>query len=228
MFKKSVRILAAVAMLVVILAGIFGCGGGTAVTTTVTQTPESGQGGDVIYSDDFSDPNSGWDVYDDYRGWIKYEGGWLHLMNYTETSEETSSDCNRYFTDFILEVDTKLVAGTDDNWHSIGCRLTEDGSYYKFSISADGYYRVSVWIEDIDIDQSNGPQSSAYINQGIGAVNRMRIECIGDRLRLYANGHLLREMTDDRLTGGDIYFAVSSLAGDYSEVAFDNLVITEP
>ena len=225
MFTKNLRVLAGVVILVIMLAGIFSCG---SETSGPGQAPGSSQGGNVIFSDDFSDSSSGWDIYSDDSGWVNVEDGWLHLMNNTEAPDETDSECNRYFTNFILEVETKLVAGTDDNWHSIGCRLTDDGSYYKFSISADGYYRVSIWIEDIDIDQSNGPRSSSYINQGQGAVNLMRIECIGDRLRLYANGHLLREMTDDRLTGGDIYFAVSSLAGSYSEVAFDNLVITEP
>lgn len=182
----------------------------------------------VLYSDDFSDENSGWDTYSDESGWVKYQDGWLHLMNYKSSVDETDSDANQYFTDFVLEVETKLVDGTDDNWHSVGCRLNEEASYYEFSISADGYYRLAVWIKNEDIDPSNRPTFSSHIRQGRDAINLLRAECVGSNLRLLVNGHLLTEMTDNRLTGGDIYLGVSSLAGTHSEIAFDNLVITEP
>ncbi len=118
--------------------------------------------------------------------------------------------------------------GTDDNWYSVCCRVNDQNSYYEFSISADGYYRLAIWMMDEDIDPSNQPTFSSHIRQGQDAINLLRIECVGNNLRFSVNGHLLTEMTDDRLTGGDITLGVASLAGTYSEIAFDNLVITEP
>jgi len=245
MSTKNLWILVSVVIAVVMLAGVFGCNSQTFEPTLTSETalaptleteptpesttePEPTPTARILFSDDFSDASSGWDVYSDSSGWIKYENGWLHLLNNTSSTDETDSMANQYFTDFILEVETKLVAGTDDNWHTVGCRLDEEDSYYEFSISADGYYRLTVWIEDVDIDPSNEPTYSSYIRQGWEVVNLIRIECVGSNLRLFANGHLLAEMDDSSISAGDIYFGVTSLAGSYSEIAFDNLVITEP
>ncbi len=56
----------------------------------------------------------------------------------------------------------------------------------------------------------------------------MRVECEGNTLRLYANGHLLSEVTDSTFSNGYVGLGVTSLAGSYSEAAFDNFVITAP
>jgi len=193
---------------------------------TPSEAPEIS--GAVLYSDDFSDDTSGWETFDDEDGWCCYQDGWLHMKAYTSGGIEIDSYANQYFTDFVLEVETKFVDGTDDNWHSVCCRVDEQESYYEFSISADGYYRLAVWIMDEDIDPSNRPTFSSHIRQGRDAINLLRAECVGNNLRLLVNGHLLTEMTDNRLTGGDITLGVTSWAGTHSEIAFDNLVITEP
>ena len=182
----------------------------------------------ILFSDDFSDENSGWDTYSNESGWVKYQDGWLHMKAYTSGDIEIDSYANQHFTDFVLEVETKFVDGTDDNWHSVCCRVDDQNNYYEFSISADGYYRLAVWMMDEDIDPSNHTTFSSHILQGRDAINLLRVECVGDNLRLLVNGHLLTEMTDNRLTGGDITLGVASLADTYSEIAFDNLVITEP
>jgi hypothetical protein len=62
----------------------------------------------------------------------------------------------------------------------------------------------------------------------VGAVNVVRVECVGDQLRFWVNGELLVDIVDDSLTDGDIGLGVASLGGEYSEVAFDNLVILAP
>ena len=227
MIGKNLRFVFIFVIMGAMLIGVIGCGSETPETTTTT-TAATTTAADILFVDDFSDESSGWDVFSDSSGWVRYQDGWLHLLSYTSAPDETDTSTDRYFTDFILEVETKLVAGTDDNWHTIGCRLDTNVSYYEFGISADGYYRLAVWINDTDIDPSNQPARSSYINQGQGAVNKIRIECIGSSLRLFANGHLLTEMTDSRLSGGRIYFGVTSLAGSSSEIAFDNLIITEP
>lgn len=180
------------------------------------------------FSDDFSDENSGWDTYSNESGWVKYQDGWLHMKAYTSGDIEIDSYANQHFTDFVLEVETKFVDGTDDNWHSVCCRVDDQNNYYEFSISADGYYRLAVWMMDEDIDPSNHTTFSSHILQGRDAINLLRVECVGNNLRLLVNGHLLTEMTDNRLTGGDITLGVASLTDTYSEIAFDNLVITEP
>ena len=180
----------------------------------------------VLFSDNFSDETSGWDVYTYGGDWAAYENGWFHISD-SIAAGTTHSLAHRNFTDFIIEVDMKLIAGTDDNWQEVMFRVGDD-SYYSASISADGYYEMQLWWLNGTLDQLVSPTSSSYINQGQGVVNSVRIECVGNRLSLSVNGHLLVEVTDNTLNSGDIGLEVNALAGTFSEVAFDNLVVYAP
>lgn len=221
------RIVIGAAMLLLVSLLLAGCNPSPTELDSeeVDATPDSGT---ALYSDDFSDQNRGWDIYSQADGRVWYQDGWIHLLNYTDSGEETDTRPHRYFTDFVLEVETKLVDGSDDNWHTVSVRLDDEFSYYEFSISADGFYRLAVWINDVDIDPSNTPTFSSRIRQGQDVVNLMRVEAVGNSLRLSVNGYFLTEMTDVRLTAGDIYLGTTSLAGTSTEIAFDNLVITKP
>jgi len=189
---------------------------------TIPTAPE------VLFSDDFSDESSGWVTYDEYDGEVTYSNGCLYIKDYTTPEEAMYGESQRYFTDFILEVETWLVSGTDDNWQSVLCRAQDDGgNYYDFGISADGYYEVLKFVNENRIVLVS-PTYSSYLNQGVGAVNLIHIECIGSSLSFAANGHLLWEGIDTSFTGGDIYLMANSLAGTFTEVAFDNIVVSEP
>ena len=183
--------------------------------------------GEVLFSDDFSDEAGVWDTYDAEYGSVFYEDGWLHLINNNPAEFATGTWANRHFTDFILEVETRLVAGTDSNWHMVQCRYQDSNNYYRFGTSADGYYFISKFVNRNWIDLASVTYSS-YINQGVDAVNLIHIECIGSNLSLSVNGHLLWEGADAAFTGGDIVLVASALAGTFTEVAFDNIVVSEP
>jgi len=181
----------------------------------------------VLFSDDFSNEGSGWVTYNESDGQVFYRNGYLYIKDYTTPTGTIYGEAQRYFTDFVLEVETWLVGGTDDNWHVVGCRCLDEHNYYAFGISADGYYELSKVVngnETVFV----APTFSSYINQGEGAVNLIHIECVGSRLSLSVNGHLLREVSDSTFTAGDIALAANSLAGTYTEVAYDNILITEP
>ncbi len=184
-------------------------------------------GANVLFSDDFSRDTGDWDVYSDANGDVFYEGGWIHVMNYTTAPEDTETMLNQEFSDFILEIDTKLVDGTDDNWHGVVCRFQDTGNYYVFNISADGYYYISKFADYNQVALS-GPTFSDYINLGWDVVNSMYIECVGNKLKLSVNGHQLTSVTDSSFSNGALGLLATSWEGDLSEIAYDNLVITEP
>lgn len=202
-------------VLVLSLAGAAGC------KTDSTSTA------DILFSDDFSQDTGDWDIYSDSNGEVFYESGWLHVINYTTAPEDTETMTDQSFTDFVLEVETKLIDGTDNNWHGVVCRYQDDGNYYVFNISADGYYYISRF-SDYEQLTLSGPTQSSYVNLGWDVVNTMRIECVGSSLKLSANGHTLDSVTDNSFSGGTIGLLATAWEGDLSEIAFDNLVITEP
>jgi hypothetical protein len=188
---------------------------------------ESTPTGNVLFSDDFSQDTGYWETYSDANGEVFYEGGWLHVINYTTAPEDTETMLAGYYDDFILEIDTKLIDGTDNNWHGVVCRYLDDGNYYVFNISADGYYYIAKFT-DYDQTALAEPTTSSYINTGWDVVNTMYIECNGNRLRLSVNGHTLATVNDDTFRDGYIGLLATAWEGNLSEIAFDNLTISEP
>jgi hypothetical protein len=189
---------------------------------------DGGSDADVIFSEDFSRDNGDWDVFSDSNGEVFYEGGWFHLINYTTAPYDTMSIMTgQNFSDFILEVEVKLIDGTDDNWQGVVCRYQDDGNYYVFNISADGYFYISRFLEYEQLALYEATPSS-YINLGWDTVNTMYIECTGSKLKLSVNGHMLASVTDNAFSEGEIGLLVTSWDGDFSEIAFDNLVVTGP
>ena len=59
-------------------------------------------------------------------------------------------------------------------------------------------------------------------------MNALRIECVGTDLRLFVNGNLVAELTDENFSKGLVAFSVMSIGGPYSEVAYDNFRVTVP
>lgn len=201
-----------------------------------TPPPPPASSGVVLYSDDFSGEMSGWETFDDENGWCIYKGGWLHLTNYTYAEYDTYSLIQKEFSDFILEVETKYVDGTTDNSHGVYCRAdiyseSEIMPCYGFFISADGYYGIVKNVKDESVVLVP-PTRSIHINKGRDVVNLMRIECIGSNLRLSVNGHLLTEVQDDSLSSGVLGLVATAWTEQdgkrFSEIAFDNIVVTAP
>jgi uncharacterized repeat protein (TIGR02543 family) len=182
-------------------------------------------GPEVLFYDDFSDPNSGWVTYSASDGRVMYSNGCLYVKDYTAYTGTMFGEAQRYFTDFVIEVETWLVGGTDDNWHVVGCRMADYNNAYCFSISADGWYMIDKEVNGSVIPLVS-PTTSYHINEGTGAVNLVRVECIGSSLSLYVNGYLLDTVYDSTFSGGDIFLGSNALSGSYTEVAFDNLTVT--
>lgn len=216
MKRKHVYLTLAIGLITVLsLVGAAGCDSDS--------TPTGG----VLFSDNFNQDRGDWEVYSDENGEVFYEGGWLHVINYTTAPIDTVTLLDGNYSDFILEVDTKLVDGTDDNWHGIVCRFQDVSNYYAFAISADGYYLIAKFVDDIVTDLEPITPSE-HINQGWDTVNSVIIECNGNRLTLSVNGHTLGSVTDSTFSSGAIGLTCTSWAGTLSEITFDNLVISEP
>jgi uncharacterized repeat protein (TIGR02543 family) len=207
---------------------------GTNPTTTLIMNSDKSvtayfeqAGSAVLLSDDFSDPGSGWTTYDDYDGQVAYRDGYLYLKDYTAYEGTIYSDAQLYLADFILEVETWMIGGNDDNWHLVQCRCQDNDNYYDLGISADGYYEIIRFANGKSTALAE-PTYSSHINQGVGAVNLIHVECIGSSLSISVNGHLLETVTDGAFSSGYISLAANALAGTYTEVAFDNIIVTEP
>ena len=185
------------------------------------------QTGAILYQDDFSDPTSGWNRVSTDTGETEYDDGVYRIL-VNESNTDIWSKSGRSFEDAVIEVDAFKVGGVRDNRFGVICRADSDDTFYTFIISSDGYYGIGkVKGEFYELIGSASLLPSEEIEQG-SAINRIRAECIGDRLTLFVNGVKIDEVRDSELVTGE----VGLIAGTYNEpgtdIRFDNFIVRQP
>jgi hypothetical protein len=204
--------------------------GGTVVPVETLMAQFGDQvSGSVIYQDDFSDFNSGWPSDDFTEGSTGYYNGQYHIVvNETNYAVWAASSTGVY-GDVIVEADGVKLGGPDENEFGLLCRFVDNGNFYAATIASDGYYFIWRRINNGDwemVGMETGEFSEA-IHTGTQS-NRIRLECIGSSLTLYANGTLLRQVQDSSLTSGDVGLYAGTFEEAGTDVLFDNFVITQP
>ena len=136
----------------------------------------SGDG--VIFFDDFSDPESGWER--------SYQGG---IKNYFEGTYQIKVDSPNYISwslasqavgDSRISVELAFLGEADVAEMGIICRYVDSGNFYYFSIRSDGYYGLFKRQENNEFFLGmDGYQPSSVINQGVTS-NFVEAECAGD------------------------------------------------
>ena len=184
--------------------------------------------GEIAWEDDFSSDAGGWTVgdTDTYRSWYENEelnilvkeDLWLFYATFNPGTENA-------FGDVAIEVDATIVDYPEAGGE-IGIVTRRDGQdYYRFVISQHGFYQLQKHEEAGWTALTEWIESSA-INQGAGAVNRLRVDCEGQSLRFYANGTFLDWVTDEAFASGEIGLSVGSYEdGGGVHAVFDNLVL---
>jgi len=181
----------------------------------------------ILFYDDFTSPDPGWWTGSNEKGEAWFEDGELRILNWTESVFAMHTEPGMWFEDVEITVESRLVDGSDDNWHDVSCRRQSSDAYYLVGYSADGYVKMEANYAG-EVTYYLDVEESTAVNQGWGVVNTMQLICNGSTITFRLNGQLIGEFTDGVLTDGDISFAVSSMDGTYSDVAFDNLEVVVP
>ncbi len=190
--------------------------------------------GTLVFSDDFSSANSGWDRYSDSNGGTDYADGG-YLISILTDFYLFWANPGRDFDDVIVEVSASKVGGTsgvdidDDNNYGIICRHRDVDNFYVLVISSDGYYGIRKRVNggDIDFIGLDGMGYDEVINQG-NATNTIRGECIGNTLRLIVNGYLLLEVEDDDIRSGDVGLMGGTFNATRTDILFDDFRVSTP
>ena len=180
----------------------------------------------ILFEDDFSDTGSGWDRYEDPEGYTDYADGAYKIGVYTDTMFFWANPYQN-FDDVIIEVQGQKVAGGDDMQYGIVCRHSDIDNWYALVISADGYAAVRKRYQGSDLDYVSEWVQVSNVNTG-NATNKLRAECIGNRLALYVNGSLAIEATDSDIPTGDAGLMAGTFEQSTTEVLFDNFVVINP
>lgn len=183
-------------------------------------------GGQLPWSDDFSDPASGWQAESDASAEVGYYEGVMRLLVKVPNRLAWAS-AGREFSDFHLAVEATQVAGPDDNEYGILVRVRDADHFYRFSISGDGYYQVSRYDGEEWVVLSGDWTPSDAIQMGV-ATNLLEVVCQGTTMTFLANGVTLTQVEDRSYPRGDVGLYAGSFFEPGVEVHFDDLIVTEP
>jgi hypothetical protein len=178
------------------------------------------------WTEDFSDPTSGWQAESDASAEVGYHEGAMRVRVNVPNRLAWAS-AGRKLSDFHLSVEATQVAGPDDNEYGLLVRMQDPDHFYRFSISGDGYYLVSKYDgEEWEVLSGDWTPSDA-IRLG-AATNLLEVVCQGATMAFYVNGELLTEVQDSTYLRGDIGLYAGSFFDPGVEIHFDNLSAAKP
>ena len=133
------------------------------------------------------------------------------------------------FTDFVLEVDVRQVAGGPESSYGVMARMQNNDQFYRFDITGDGLYMITRRNADGTWTQFKSDwTASEAIKQGLNTTNRLKVVAQGSRVSFYANDTLLQQIDDVIFPSGGIALGAGTFGLTGLQVAFDNLVVREP
>jgi hypothetical protein len=182
---------------------------------------------ELLYQDDFEDPNSGWVSQRDDDGITDYEqGGYRIRIDLPDWFFWVQSGGT--YSDVRIDVDVTKLGGPDENEFGLICRYVDADNFYFFTASNDGYYGVTKVVGgEYELIGMSELQPSSAISTG-AASNHLQVTCNGDELRFVANGSLLADVRDATFTSGDVGLIAGTAETAGTDVLFDNLVVVSP
>ena len=181
----------------------------------------------ILFQDDFSDTNSGWDQVTVSEGLTDYVDGKYRIYVNTDNMDIWSNP-GLDIADSVIEVEATKVSGSDDNDLGIICRYQDANNFYFFIVSSDGFYGIAKVIEgDQVLLGAENMDYSEFIQQG-NATNKLRADCVGQNLTLYVNGEKLMDATDNSYASGDVGLIAGTFDETGTDIYFDNFVVRKP
>jgi hypothetical protein len=187
-------------------------------------------GADVIYSDGFVPGEMGnWIMEGDNAGQTAVINEQLVIDLADNNIMQFSTLPDITFDNFILQVDARLLQGDLGSSYGVLFRMQDTSHFYRFEITGDGLYMVERrdgeqgWTRFVD-----RWTESTVIKQGLGSVNRLRVEALGQTISLYVNDEPLYQFTDTAYSSGTIALDAGTFVQPAAQVAFDNLVVLRP
>lgn len=181
--------------------------------------------GDILFQDEFENNTTGWDRLANDGGIMDYDSGGYRILvrqpklNFWSTPEKN-------FGDVRVEADVTKLNGPDENRTGLMCRY-QNGDYYFFIISNDGFYGVGKFIggQTLLLGQTE-MLSSEFIQPG--SVNHLRADCIGNTLTFYVNFNQVAVVQDSDFPSGDVGLVAGAFSEPGVDVLFDHFVVMQP
>ncbi|HJR78889.1 MAG TPA: hypothetical protein VJ821_02380 [Anaerolineales bacterium] len=204
----------------ILLLLLSACAAPIPIPTVVPANP-----GDILYQEEFEDNTTGWDRIANEHGIMDYDnGGYRFLIR--EPGFNLWSTPEKNFSDVRIEADVTKLSGPDENRAGLVCRY-QNGDYYFFIISSDGFYAVGKFIGgNILLLGQTEMQPSELIKKA--DVNHLRADCIGNTLSFYVNFNEVAAVQDTDFPSGDVGLVAGAFSEPDVDVLFDHFVVIQP
>ena len=181
----------------------------------------------ILFEDDFSNVNSGWDRQRTSDGITDYEND-QYLIEVDRPNIDFIANPSKNFSDVRLEVEAYRESGDVDNEYGVICRYQGKNDFYAGLISSDGYYGVfKVKGGEYSLLGMETMAKSPAIKTD-SEKNLIRLDCKGQNLTLYVNGVQLDSRQDADFQVGDVGLLAGTYANPGLKILFDNFVVTQP
>ncbi len=180
----------------------------------------------VLFSDDFSNPASGWDQTDSDASSAGYSNG-AYVIKVNQAQYLVWTHAGQNFTDVDIEVDATLTSGTENNEFGLMCRYQDADNYYFAEIASDGYFAIGKETSGERVYLTNDFEATTLVTAG-NTANHLRMTCSGETITLYINGMKAPEVTDSTYATGDIGLIAGTFDDAQLEISFDNLEVKQP
>ena len=194
-----------------------------APTAAPVATPA--KSGDILYQEEFENNTSGWDRISNDNGIMDYDsGGYRMLVNTSGYNLWSTPEKN--FADVRVEVDLFRLNGPAENRMGVMCRY-QNGNYYFFVISNDGYYAIGKFIggKALLLGQTEMNASEFILKD---AVNHLRADCVGNTLTFYVNFNEVASVQDRDLPNGDVGLLTGAFDESGVDVLYDHFLVIQP
>ena len=217
------RILPSLTLILLLLVlGLSACGPAPADVVSASS-------GDVRpnFQDDFSNPSSGWDRYQDDQMITDYNNG-SYRLRVDQSNKDIWSNPGQDFTDVQIDVDATRIGGPDKNDFGVICRYQDENNFYSLLITSDQYFAILKEKDgrEVKLGSAEWKQSSAI--QPGNAANHIQAKCLGDRLSLVVNGTLLLAVQDSDFLRGDVGLVAGTYETPGTDILFDHFIAVQP
>jgi hypothetical protein len=226
MVKKSMEIsMKKIILLLLIFSScIISCSGKTESTLPGVQSSSSAT---LLFQDDFSNPDSGWDRLNNVDGIIDYVKG-QYQIEVDRANYDYFATSSHSFSDVHIEVEATRNSGDVNNNFGVICRYLGKNDFYVGMISSDGFFGIFKVINgEYHLIGMDSMAKSDSIKQD-SETNLIRFDCKGNTLTLYANGTQLDSRQDADLSQGDVGLLAGTNKNPGVKISFDNFKVYQP
>jgi hypothetical protein len=185
--------------------------------------------GQLLFQDDFSHADSGWEVFFELEARAEYvDGEYVLRLDRAPLRAWGLLRGPALPADLTLSVTIYPGEGAASGGYGALCRFGDGEHYYFFLITSASEYIIGKRNGENQIGLSSAKfQSSDAILPG-DAPNRLTVTCAGDRLSLSVNATPVAEVADGEFSGGGVGLLAAANAGAGLEVRFDDVAIYSP